>query len=185
MNKEFAIVDSLKNTDIRNFRKNNKLARLELAFLVGVSIKTIENWEITNKSITGPIVTLLTILNEKPELIDKYRLPIKEYPLRMFYMSGYSINTVIDVDMIRSKVKFKNYTSNILLRAFGNKEEVSYIDFEKFLESRCFPSTRDKMKIELDSLNLKAYDPLSIIRKTKGRMVDDECYIVIDEVIND
>lgn len=180
MNKEFALVNNLKKEDIRNFRKKNKLSRLELAFLASVSKKTIENWETTDKEITGPIVMLLTVLNERPELIERYRLPNKEYPLRMYYMSDYSISTLIDVDLVHRKIKIKNFTDNLIQRAFGSKEEVSYEDFEKFLESRCFPPTRDKMKIELDKLGIKAYDPMSIILKTQGRMADDNYYIMME-----
>ncbi len=85
-----------------------------------------------------------------------------------------NINTVIDVNMINRKVSFKNFTSNILSRAFGNKEEATYEDFEDFLKSRCFPPSRDKLKIELEKLNIPFYDPLLIIEKTKGRMADND-----------
>lgn len=183
MNELFAIKTSLNKDDIKEFRNINKLSRRELAFLLNVSIKTIDNWEISDKQISGPVVLLMTILKEKPELINKYRLPAKECPIRMYYMSGYSISTVIDVDMLRRKIKFKNYTDNILLRAFGTKEDVDYKDYEEFLESRCFPSSRDKLKLELRNLEIDYYDPLAIIRKTEGRMAEDDCYIVIERNI--
>lgn len=181
MNKEFGYNNHLSSDDIRGFRKKNSLSRKELAVLLNVSVKTIEKWESSDTKITGPVVFLLTILNRKPELIEKYRLPEKKYPLRLYYMSGNMLNTVIDVDIMNCKVSFKNFTDQLILRAFGSKEEATYEDFEKFLESRCFPRERDKMKIELDLLGLRSYDPLSIIRKTEGRMAEDDCYLIFDK----
>ena len=91
------------------------------------------------------------------------------------------ISTLIDVDILNQKVFFRNYTGNLLLRAFGQKEEASYKDFMDFLESRCFPRTRDKIKIELESRGLRSYNPLAIVRKTKGRTEEDDCYIEFEK----
>ena len=182
MNDNYALTDSINSDDIRKFRRINNLSRKELSSFLDVSVKTIEKWENSDNDINGPIVFLINILFDNPELIDKYRLPEKKYPIRLFYMSSNKINTVIDVDILKRKVSFKNYTDNLLLRAFGNKESVSYEDFEDFLESRCFPKSRDKLKIELEHYDVKSYDPLSIIRKTKGKLVEDDCYILIEGV---
>ena len=97
-------------------------------------------------------------------------------------MSETGVSTIIDVDLLNRKVSFRNYTNNLIKRAFGAKEEVTFEDFEKFLESRCFPRTRDKIKIEFEKLDIDSYDPLTIIRKTQGRMVDDDFYIVMENV---
>lgn len=181
MNEIYALSESLSKEDIRRFRKTNSLSRKELSILLGVSVRTIEKWETSEEGVSGPLVFLLTLLNSRPELIDKYRLPEKRYPLRLYYMSGNMISTVIDVDMMNRKVSFKNYTDKLILRAFGNREEVTYEEYEEFLESRCFPKTRDKLKIELEVLGLRSYDPFSIIRKTQGRMAEDDCYLLIEE----
>lgn len=52
--------------------------------------------------------------------------------------------------------------------------------YEEFLESRCFPSSRDKMKLVLKDLELPFYDPLMIIEKTGGRMAEDDFWIQIE-----
>lgn len=52
-------------------------------------------------------------------------------------------------------------------------KEPTYEDYEVFLESRCFPKSRDKMKLILKDLDLPFYDPLMIIQKTEGRMAED------------
>lgn len=177
--KKYAFKDSINGSDIKFFREINNLSRKELAGLLKVSTRTIESWENSKNSITGPIVPLFRLLEEYPEYLDKYLIPEKKYPLRLYYMEKENINTVIDVDMLNRKVTFKNYTNNTILRAFGNKEEVTYEEFEEFLESRCFPKTRDKMKIQLELIGVPFYDPLLIIEKTKGKMADDDCYIEI------
>ena len=88
--------------------------------------------------------------------------------------------TIIDIDEIERKVKIQNYTRNLLYRAFGVNTEPTFEDYEEFLESRCFPRTRDKMKIELKMLDIPFYDPLMIIEKTQGRMADDDFWIKIE-----
>ena len=181
MNSSFALRESLSGKDISDFRNRHGLSRKELSLFLNVSSRTIEKWENSSEEISGPVVFLLTILDERPELIDYYRIEEKKYPLRMYYMSDKRVSTIIDVDMLNRKVAFRNYTSNLIRRAFGAKEEVTYEDYEKFLESRCFPSTRDKIKIELEKLGLDSYDPLAIIRKTQGRMADDDFYIIIEQ----
>jgi putative transcriptional regulator len=74
----------------------------------------------------------------------------------------------------------KNYIDNPLFRAFGKNTEPDFDDYEEFLRSRCFPETRDKMKLELKRLGLPFYDPLMIIEKTEGRMADDHFWIKIE-----
>ena len=180
MDNIYAIKKAITGKEIKLFRKNNHLSKFELASLLNVSSRTIEGWEASDSSISGPIVLLIRILTENPEYIDSLVLPKKEHGLRLYYMENGNINTLIDVDMVNRKIKFKNYTNNIIARAFGNKENVTYEDYEKFLESRCMPKTRDKLKIELNKLDIPYYDPLLIIEKTKGRMVDDDYYMEID-----
>lgn len=58
-------------------------------------------------------------------------------------------------------------------RAFGIKAKPTWEDFEEFLESRCFPRTRDGLRMILDDIGLDFYDPLAIVEKTKGRMAED------------
>ena len=90
------------------------------------------------------------------------------------------ICTVIDIDMMEQKISIKNYTNNLLYRAFGVNENPTYKDFEEFLKSRCFPETRDKLKIVLNDLDIPFYDPFLIIEKTEGRMAEDDFWIKIE-----
>lgn len=65
-------------------------------------------------------------------------------------------------------------------RAFGKIEKPSYRQYEEFLESRCFPSAQDKMKLVLRDYDIPFYDPMMIIEKTKGRMAEDDFWIQIE-----
>ena len=78
------------------------------------------------------------------------------------------------------KVKVKNYTDKIMFRAFGVVETPDYDQYLEFLESRCFPSSRDKMKLILKDLDLPFYDPMMIIEITEGRMAEDDFWIRIE-----
>ena len=107
-------------------------------------------------------------------------IPEKVYPLWLWYMSGDQVSTIIDVDEQNRKVEIHNYTKDYIARAFGVIECPSFEDYEAFLESRCFPRTRDKMKLVLEDLGLPFYDPFMIIEKTEGRMAEDDFWIRIE-----
>ena len=78
------------------------------------------------------------------------------------------------------EVKIRNYTDKIMFRAFGTIDNPDYNDYLEFLESRCFPESRDKMKLILKDLGLPFYDPIMIIEKTAGRMAEDDFWIRIE-----
>jgi len=88
--------------------------------------------------------------------------------------NGNKVCTVIDVDERRRKVKIYNYTHDYIARAFGREEHPTFDEYEAFLESRCFPKSRDKMKLILKDLDLPFYEPLLINEKTQGRMAEDD-----------
>ena len=90
--------------------------------------------------------------------------------------------TLIDVDDTKQIVKIKNFTDNLMFRAFGKNETPNYKDYEEFLKSRCFPETRDKLKLVLADLDLPFYDPFLIIQKTEGRMAEDDQWIEMEDV---
>ena len=176
----FAISDTVTGRDIKTIRKKLKLTQAEFSELANVSRKTIERWESGEKEITGPIVTLIKILNEYPQIQEELIIPDKVYPLRLWYLERNKICTIIDVDERQRRVKIYNYTHDYLSRAFGRKEHPTFEEYEAFLESRCFPRSRDKMKLILEDLDLPFYDPLLIIEKTKGEMAEDDFWIRIE-----
>ena len=106
--------------------------------------------------------------------------PDPGYTFRMTYMCRDSICTIIDVNFLDRQIKIKNYTSDLLLRAFGVIEQPDWGDFEYFLADRCFPSSRGNAKSLLKALGLTDYDPLQIVEKTEGRMAEDDMWIKIN-----
>lgn len=176
----FAVSGSVAGKDIKGIRKKLGMTQAEFAALVNVSKKTIERWEAGDKEITGPIVTLIKILNEYPQIKEELVIPDKVYPLRLWYMSGNKVCTIIDVDERHRRVKVCNYTRDYISRAFGRVEQPTFEEYEAFLESRCFPRSRDKMKLILKDLDLPFYDPFLIIEKTEGKMAEDDFWIRIE-----
>ena len=178
---DYAVLDYCKSDDIKRVRGKLNLTQREFAKLVNVSTPTIERWESSCEKITGPIVLLLNMLELNKDTLEYLKIPKKEYPLRMFYMYEDKICTLIDVDLKNQKIKIKNYVDNIMFRAFGVNENPSFNDYKEFLKSRCFPETRDKLKLILRDLDLPFYDPFLIIEKTQGKMAEDNFWIKLEK----
>lgn len=136
--------------------------------------------------------TLSAYLNKKDQQIEgvieslrlwrEYNRPFKnveitDYTMRMDFMCEDECCTQILVDFTHEKVAIRNTTDNILLRAFGINVNPTWDDFLEFIEERCFPRTRDNLKLILKDLELDFYDPFSIVEKTKGCMGEDMQWI--------
>lgn len=166
--------------EIKNLRKQLNLTQKQFAEFINCSKPTVERWERSKDVIRGPIVLLIKMLQQYPEYEQKTKVPEKKWPLRLWYMYGQDVCTLIDVNEREQKVEIKNYTDKIMFRAFGVVEEPGYDQYMKFLESRCFPESRDKMKLILKNMGLPFYDPILIIEKTEGRMAEDDFWIQIE-----
>ena len=180
MKNQFAVPEYATSEQIRQCRKSFQLTQKEFAELVNCSKPTVERWERGDGEISGPISLLVFLLEQYPEILEQLRIPEKKYPLRLWYMHKQNLCTLIDVDELHHKVMIQNFTTHVMYRAFGNSEIVTYEDYQAFLESRCFPRSRDKMKLILKDLNLPFYDPIMIIQKTEGRMAEDDFWIRIE-----
>lgn len=101
------------------------------------------------------------------------------------YMFNDQLSTKIMVDYKNKTVNIINFTDDILERAFGINENPTFQDYERFLESRCFPRSRDHVKWLLNDLGLDTYNPLEIIKKTQGRMAEDFMWIRFAENLED
>ena len=169
--------------ELKRLRAKLGVTQVEFAELINSSKSTVERWERDKEGrITGTIVPLVRILENRPFLADIYlRVPQKEMPVRIWYMYKNKKCSLIDVDDAKQIVKVKNYTDDIMFRAFGINEQPTYLEYLEFLESRCFPKTRDKIKIILDELELPFYDPFMIIKKTEGRMAEDDFWMIIED----
>ena len=178
--KMFVTPEYITAKEIKAVRGQLGLTQKELAQLIGCSKPTVERWERSQDAITGPICLLIKMLEKYPDYVEKMKIPEKTFPIRLYYMHKQTVCTVIDVNELKREVKVRNYTDHVIFRAFGVEEEPSYEQYLEFLESRCFPRSRDKMKLILKDLDLPFYDPFMIIEKTEGRMAEDDFWIKIE-----
>ena len=59
------------SSGIRAIRERTSLSQSEFANLMGVSVKTLQNWEQDRRHPTGPAAALLRIIEYEPELAVK------------------------------------------------------------------------------------------------------------------
>ena len=105
--------------------------------------------------------------------------------MRLKYMWKNECMADIDVDVLNNKVLVINYTPDPLNRPFGLNESPTMADFERFIENRCFPKARANCEQLLDDFGLDHYDPLAIIKHTRGRQWDDYNWILFDGEVLD
>ncbi len=53
---------------VRSIRERTRLSQSEFATLIGVSVKTLQNWEQDRRHPTGPAAALLRIISQEPQL---------------------------------------------------------------------------------------------------------------------
>lgn len=177
---EYIFTNSISGKEIKRIRNKCNLTQISLASFLNVTKKTIERWESSKIEVTGPAVVLMKMLDDHPRLVEYYEIPPRTTPLRIRYMSGEDLCSIIDVDEVNKTIQVHDFTNRYLYRPFGKIENPNYEDYLELLESRCFPKTRDKMKIILDQLEIPYYDPMLIIEKTKGKMAEDDFWLEIE-----
>lgn len=179
-NRKFIIAEYTTSEEIKKIRKQIGLTQKDFAEIMNCSKSTIERWETSLEPISGPMVLAIKMLEKHPEFPESIKLPQKTTPIRLWYMHKQTVCTIIDVNEVKKEVAITNYTDNVMFKAFGTIEKPDYSMYLEFLESRCFPKTRDKLKLVLSDLNLPFYDPFMIIEKTEGRMAEDDFWIKIE-----
>ena len=154
--KKFAIKETVSAEEVKMLRKKLGLTQRDFAGLLGCSKPTVERLEREGTVTKGPMALLMKLLDRDAEYIQTLMIPPRELPVRIWYMYKDTPCTLIDV------------------------EDPTIEDYNEFLESRCFPRTRDKMKLVLRDLGIPFYDPYLIIQKTEGRMAEDDFWIRIE-----
>jgi putative transcriptional regulator len=59
------------SSGVRAIRERTSLSQSAFAHLIGVSVKTLQNWEQDRRRPTGPAAALLTIIAYEPHLAEK------------------------------------------------------------------------------------------------------------------
>ena len=102
--------------------------------------------------------------------------------LQLQFYHGDSLCTTILADETAEKVLIENHTSDPLYTAFGVNENPDWQDYQIFLEERCIPKSRAGLKEYLNAIGVDEYNPVEIIRKTKGRMAEDRSWLEVTEL---
>ena len=61
----------IRSSGVRVIRERPSLSQSEFAHLIGVSVKTLQNWEQDRRRPTGPAAALLSIIEHDPALAVK------------------------------------------------------------------------------------------------------------------
>ena len=104
---------------------------------------------------------------------------------KLFLLSCYSGSVLcarIAADETAKKLRVENLVSDFLKLPFGNNQNPSWADCRHFLEDRCIPKTRAGLQEYLEAIGVDSYEPLEIIRKTQGRMAEDDLWLTVDEL---
>lgn len=89
--------------------------------------------------------------------------------------------TTIVVDFTDHTLCAENHTEQMVKTAFGKNRLPTWADLMTFLEERCIPRQREGIREYLEALGLDEYDPWEIIKRTKGRMAEDQQWIEVVE----
>ncbi len=93
-----------------------------------------------------------------------------------------TLRSAICADFTDKTVIHKDYTDNAIKTPFGNNTNPSFEDFEDYLKERCISENRAGLQEYLDVLNLDKFDPIEIIKKTKGIMAEDNFHLEPEEL---
>ena len=96
--------------------------------------------------------------------------------------SGDALCARIAADKAEQTICVDNLTADYLKLPFGNNPNPSWADYQHFLEDRCVPKTRAGLQEYLEAIGVDSYEPLEIIRKTQGRMAEDDLWLTVEEV---
>ncbi len=127
-----------------------------------------------------------SIVIQKRVSVDEFlqkRQALDNHLLVLSYYDEEVLCTRIVADYTEKTVCIENCISNVVKTAFGNNLVPTWEDYEEFLESRCIPRQRAGLRQYLDTLGLDDYEPLEIIRKTEGRMAEDQQWIKLKEIL--
>ena len=124
--------------------------------------------------IISPHLSMEEFLNSKKSL--GHRL------MKLEFYDGESLCTKIVVDFTDKTLSVQNTTEHIVKTVFGKNEVPTWDDFQDFLEERCVPRNRSGIREYLETIGVEEYNPLEIIKKTNGRMAEDNQWIKWEEI---
>lgn len=98
------------------------------------------------------------------------------------FYDGEVLCTKIVADFTDETLSVENMTDHIIKTAFGKNEVPTWEDLQNFLEERCVPRNRSGIREYLETIGVEEYNPLEIIKKTEGRMAEDDQWIKLEDI---
>lgn len=129
----------------------------------------------------------LNISFDGDKIIIKPEISLSEYSkkysnnhlVKLNFYNNQTLCTAILADYTEKNIIIKNFTDNKLYRAFGANDNPDWRDYLSFLEDRVIPRTRAGLREYLNTLGIDEYNPLEIIKKTHGKMAEDNQWIEV------
>ena len=116
--------------------------------------------------------------NSSNSLVGSIEIRNENRTEEFYVMWRNEISAKVYVDYKKQKVEIRQYTDDFLARPFLKPDnQVTIDDVIKFIESRVFPEERVNCKQLLKDWGMKYYNPLRIVKKTHGLMMDDFIWI--------
>jgi len=122
------------------------------------------------------------IISKKPSIEEFVQKRKGNDLLKLEYYNFDNLCTVIIADYTENIIIIDNKTDEALYCAFGKNAIPSWRDYLDFLETRCVPKSRERIKDYLDAIGVNSYEPLEIIKKTNGKMAEDNQWIKVEEL---
>ena len=119
--------------------------------------------------IISPHLSMAEFLEKKKSLGHKL--------IKFEFYDGEILCTKIVADFTDETLSVENTTENIVKTALGKNEAPTWEDFQNFLEERCVPKSRSGIREYLETISVESYEPLEIIKKTNGRMAEDNQWL--------
>ena len=88
--------------------------------------------------------------------------------------------TTIYIDNDAKEIRISNHTKDVVKTAFGTNEYPTWNEYLEFIEERCIPRGRAGLREYLETIGVDEYDPLEIIKRTEGRMAEDQQWLKIE-----
>ena len=123
-----------------------------------------------------------TVPNISPEEFLQKKKELNHNILILKFYNNEDLCTVIYADYTDKTLCHRDYTDRVMKTAFGNNHNPDWEAYNMFLEERCIPRTRAGLRYYLDAIGVDEFDPLEIIKKTKGRMAEDQQWIEVEEI---
>ncbi len=126
-----------------------------------------------NKIVITKVITMEEFISEKKAQAHSLKI--------LKFWNGDTLCTTIVADFTDHTLCAENHTKQLVKTAFGKNRLPEWADLMAFLEERCVPRQREGIREYLDALGLDEYDPWEIVKRTQGRMAEDEQWIEVTE----